>query len=82
MLRLNTILEFDGDYVLRFFAEQDTENDLIQEFYHEATAEKCENHEMREGATINLSDIMAENNKPKYDTDSAEKLINGMYNIH
>ena len=76
--KFDTILEFDGHYVLRFFAEQDVENDLIQEFYHEATAEKCENHEMREGAVINFADIMAENNKPKYDVDSAEKLIDGM----
>ena len=76
----DTILEFDGHYVLRFIAEEGDTEDLVQEFYHEATAEKCENHEMREGATIKFEDfVTAENNKNKYDTDTASNLIDSMY---
>lgn len=75
--KFDTILEFDGHYVLRFIAEEQGQEDLIQEFYHEATAEKCENHERRDGATINFCEVMAEQNQ-KYDVDSAEKLIDDM----
>lgn len=73
-----TILEYDGHYVLRFFAKEDKKDDIIQEFYNENTARKCENHEMREGATINLADIINNQTKEEYDTDSAMSLIDNM----
>ena len=76
--KFDNIVEYDGHYVLKFFAKEEKQNDMIDEFYNEATAKKIENNEMREGAKINLADIMAANEKGEYDTKTAINLINDM----
>lgn len=74
----DTILEHDGHYILRYVAYENRKDDLIEEFYHEATAEKCEKHEMREGSTIDITNLL-EKKTEEYDTDSAVALINNIY---
>ena len=74
--KFDNILEYDGHYVLKFFAKEEKQKDIIDEFYNEATAKKIENNEMREGATINLADVMATSEKDNYDAKGALDLIN------
>ena len=76
--KFDNIVEYDGHYVLKFFAKEEKQNDMIEEFYNEETAKKIENNEMREGATINLADVMATGTKNNYNTKTALDLINDM----
>lgn len=71
----DTILEYDGHYVLKFFAKENNKHDIVEEFYNEATAKKCENNEMREGATLNMADLFNKEVEKEYDVDEALKLI-------
>lgn len=56
-LKYDNIIEFDGYYVLKFLGNIEYRNDLIEEFYDEKTAEKCDKKERRENASINLFEI-------------------------
>lgn len=80
-ISFDTILIFDGNYVLRFFGDivKDGE-DLISEFYEEAAAKKSENHEARKGATIGLDTVLAKMAQDEYDTDTAEILAKELNN--
>ena len=78
--KFDNIVDFDGSYVLKFYAKKESKTDLIMEFYNENTAKKCENHEAREGATIDFETAWMEKNKKQYDAESAEKLIEAMTN--
>lgn len=78
-VRYELILEFDGSYVLRFTADIVKDGlDMITEFYDEATAKKCEEHEMRKGAQMNYETAVEIAERDKYDVDTAEKLIEEM----
>lgn len=78
-VRYELILEFDGSYVLRFTANIVKDGlDMITEFYDEATAKKCEEHEMRKGAQMNYETAVEITERDKYDVDTAEKLIEEM----
>ena len=51
----DNIIKHNGSYVLRFYCHILTNGkDLISEFYDETTAKKYENHERREGATVDF----------------------------
>lgn len=56
-LKYDNIVLFDGNYVLKFLADLEYRNDLIDEFYDEKTAEKCAKKERRENSTISFFDI-------------------------
>lgn len=78
-VKYELILEFDGSYVLRFTADIVKDGlDMITEFYDEATAKKCEEHEMRKGAQINYETAVEIQERDKYDVETAEKLIEEM----
>ena len=78
-VKYELILEFDGSYVLRFTANIVKDGlDMITEFYDEATAKKCEEHEMRKGAQINYETAVEIQERDKYDVETAEKLIEEM----
>lgn len=78
-IKYELILEFDGSYVLRFTANIVKDGlDMITEFYDEATAKKCEEHEMRKGAQINYETAVEIQERDKYDVETAEKLIEEM----
>lgn len=70
------IIDFDGNYVLRFVCTPEFfGDDLIQEFYDETAAKKSEEHARRENATIDMeaaAEIIA---RDSYDTETAENLI-------
>lgn len=70
------IIDFDGNYVLRFVCEviQDGE-DLIEEFYDESAAKKSEEHAPREGATVNLDTAQEIIDRDSYDVDTAKDLM-------
>ena len=70
------IIDYDGNYVLRFLCDVETYGeDLIAEFYDETAARKSEERAPRKGATIDL-DIAAEiMERDSYDTDAAKELM-------
>ena len=71
------IIDFDGNYVLRFVCEADNfGEDLIEEFYDERTAEKSANHERRENVSLSLEDAAEIAARESYDADTAQNLIN------
>lgn len=75
-IKFELILEYDGSYVLRFTAGIVKDGfDIITEFYDEATAKKCEEHEMRKGAQMSYDAAVEMVERDKYDVDTAEKLI-------
>ena len=75
-IKFELILEYDGSYVLRFTAGIVKNGfDIITEFYDEATAKKCEEHEMRKGAQMSYDAAVEMVERDKYDVDTAEKLI-------
>lgn len=65
-------VRIDGNIILKFEAEtiKDGE-DLITEFYDETAAQKSENHEMREGATYDITLAVDTDN---YDVDKAIEI--------
>lgn len=70
------IIEFDGSYVLRFLCDViDDGVDLIEEFYDEATAKKCEEHAPREGAEISLNNAQEIIDRDSYDVETAKGLL-------
>lgn len=79
-LKFLNIVEFDGNYVLKYYAKPELHNDLIDEFYDEKTAKKCENHEMREGAILNFMNEYNKNHIEQIDVSEATELINKIKN--
>lgn len=75
-IKFDNIVEFNGDYVLKFFADIECDgDDLINEFYDEIAAKKNAEHAPRKGKnTINILDVVKV--EPEYNVDEAEKLIN------
>lgn len=74
-VEFDNIVEFNGDYVLKFFADIVESSDMLDEFYDEVAAEKNANHERRKGKnTINLLEITT-NVEPEYNVDEASRLI-------
>ena len=80
-IEFDNIVEFDGNYVLKFLAEIIDAYDMVEnEFYDQKTAEKCEKHELREGATIDFDAAVAANMIAEANTDEEEKLLNELKN--
>ena len=75
-IKFDNIVEFNGDYVLKFFADIECDgDDLINEFYDEIAAKKNAEHAPRKNKnTINILDVVKV--EPEYNVDEAEKLIN------
>jgi len=74
-VEFDNIVEFNGDYVLKFFADIVESSDMLDEFYDEVAAEKNANHERRKGKnTINLLEITT-NVESEYNVDEASRLI-------
>lgn len=75
-IKFDNIVEFNGDYVLKFFADIECDgDDLINEFYDEIAAKKNAEHAPRKDKnTINILDVVKV--EPEYNVDEAEKLIN------
>ena len=75
-VEFDNIVDYNGDYVVKFFADiVEDGNDIMDEFYDEIAAKKNENHERRKNKnTINFSEIVA-NKEPEYNIDEAQKLI-------
>lgn len=75
-VEFDTITEYNGDYVLKFFADKSDKTDILDEFYDDKAAKKSDNHERRKKInTINLMDITA-NKEDEYNVDEAQRLIN------
>lgn len=78
-VEFDTIVEYNGDYVLKFFADKNEKNDILNEFYDEIAEQKSQAHEKRKKKNeINLFEVTA-NKEPEYDVDEANRLIN-IYN--
>ena len=74
-VEFDNIVEFNGDYVLKFFADIVESSDMLDEFYDEVAAEKNANHERRKGKnTINLLEVTT-NVESEYNVDEASRLI-------
>ena len=70
------IIDFDGNYVLRFVCVPEFfGNDLIEEFYDETAAKKSQEHARREGATVDLESLAEIAARDAYDTETAENLM-------
>ena len=70
------IIDFDGNYVLRFLCDVICDGeDLIQEFYDETAEQKSREHAPRENATINLDTANEIIERDSYDVDTAKELM-------
>ncbi len=69
------IIDFDGNFVLRFICEPDGVQDMIEEFYDEITAKKNEEHAPREGAAVDFDAAAEMVARDSYDADTAKKLV-------
>lgn len=68
------VSEYGGCYIIRFIGKIIKNGiDLTDEFYDEIADRKNKNHEMRDGATLNLGDYI--NKKDDFDADRALELI-------
>lgn len=80
-IEFNDIIKFEDCYVLKFIADIKTDGyDLISEFYDEIAAKKSENHEMREGAVLDIANVIETETEEKYDAETAFKLIEDLNN--
>lgn len=70
------IIEFDGCYVLKFYAKIDGVEDLIKEFYDEEIAKKYENHEKRENAVVDFENENFKLMKNNIDVSNEINIIN------
>ena len=70
------IIDFDGNYVLRFLCNVICDGeDLIAEFYDETAAKKSEEHAPRKGAAISFEAAAEIAAREAYDAETAENLI-------
>lgn len=70
------IIDFDGNYVLRFVCTPEFfGEDLIEEFYDEIAAKKSEEHAKRDNVSIDLGTAAEIIERDSYDADTAENLI-------
>lgn len=68
------IAEYDGFYIIRFVGDVIKDGiDLTDEFYNEIADRKNRNHELRDGATLNLDTLI--NNEDDFDADKALELV-------
>ena len=74
--RFDNILKFEGSYVFRFYCKIAVNgDDGIQQYYNKEMAEKYENHEVRENATIDFEAAEAIKRRSEIDlTDELELL--------
>lgn len=80
-IEFDNIVEFDGNYVLKFLADIVDAYDMVEtEFYDEKTAEKNEKHELREGATIDFDEARRIKEMSEKDTSEEEKLLDNLKN--
>lgn len=78
-IEFDNIVEYNGDYVLKFFADKNEKNDILNEFYDEIAEKKNQTHEKRKKKNeIGLFDVSV-NKEPEYNVDEANRLIN-IYN--
>ena len=70
------IIDYDGCFVLRFLCDvvEDGE-DLVQQFYDEATERKSQEHAPRKNATVSYDDANEILRRESYDVDTAKALI-------
>ena len=76
-IEFDNILQFDGDYVIRFTADVVKDgDDIIQEFFCKEEDEKSRNHEARnnKGATVDFTTVLTKQNDT-YDYDKASELM-------
>ena len=76
-IEFDNILQFDGDYVIRFTADVVKDgDDIIQEFFCKEEDEKSRNHEARnnKGATVDFTTVLMKQNDT-YDYDKAGELM-------
>ena len=69
------IIDFDGNYVLRFTCTPVEKKDLVSEFFDESAARKSEEHAPRKNATIDFDAAAEIISRDSYDADAAEKLL-------
>lgn len=70
------IIDFDGNYVLRFVCTpEDNGTDLIAEFYDETADRKSREHAPRENATFNFENAAEIAARDAYDAETAQKLL-------
>lgn len=70
------IIDFDGNYVLRFVCEPDEfGTDLIEEFFDETADRKSREHAPREGASIDYAAAAEIAERDAYDAETAENLL-------
>ena len=73
------IIDFDGNYVLRFVCTpEENGTDLIAEFYDETADRKSREHAPRENATMNFENAADIAARDAYDAETASKLISGI----
>ena len=79
-VKFDNIIKFDGSYVLRFYCHILTNGeDEIQQYYDEKMAEKYENKERREGATVDFEAMAAIKAKEDLDVSEDIKLLNVLH---
>ncbi len=69
------VIEYEGYYIVQFYANMIKNEDLTDEFYDEIADMKNKNHEMREGATLSLNDVMTKNERENLDMNKACELV-------
>lgn len=70
------IIDFEGNYVLRFKANILHDGiDYVEEFYDAVADEKSRNHERRENSELNLGNVIDIRQEEEYNVEEAEKLI-------
>lgn len=73
------ISEYGGCYIIRYIGKIIKNGiDLTDEFYDEIAVRKNKNHEMRDGATLNLDNYI--NKEDDFDADRALELIEKLKN--
>lgn len=78
---LSNVVKFDGSYVLKFCAVPEINGeDLISEFYDKTADEKSKNHEMREGATLNIENVVESQEIDNYDVKQAMAVAEELAN--
>lgn len=80
-IKFEDMIKFEDSYIFRFSADVKTDGyDLISEFYDEIAAKKSEAHEMREGATLDITNVVEAETEDEYDTATAAELLKELNN--